>query len=113
MQRWGATTLLFQRTSQLQNYNQHLPITNALALWQFGILATVGVIFDPAVFMSEAEYQEETGKSLNDIQQIIEELYIHMIAACSSSTEDQAALIADCFECLSDLCKPLTASNGV
>ena len=36
-----------------------------------------------------------------------------MIAACSSSAEDQAALITDRLDCLSDLSKPLTASNGV
>lgn len=36
-----------------------------------------------------------------------------MIAACSSSAEDQAALISDRLECLSDLSKPLEASNGV
>ena len=103
--------------SMLANYQ----CTRTLAIWHdhasiLGsgyILVTVGVIFDPAVFMSEAEYQVKTGKSLNDIQQIIEEPYIHMTAACSSSAEDQVALISDRLECLSDLSKPLKASNGV
>ena len=96
----------YQRTRTLAIWHDHASI-----LGSGYILVTVGVIFDPAVFMSEAEYQAKTGKSLNDIQQIIEEPYIHMIAACSSSAEDQAALIADHFECLSDFCKPLTASQ--
>ena len=96
----------YQRTRTLAIWHDHASI-----LGSEYILVTVGVIFDSAVFMSEAEYQAKTGKSLNDIQQIIEEPYIHMIAACSSSAEDQAALIADHFECLSDFCKPLTASR--
>ena len=126
MQSLGATTSYITvpdniTTADLRSMLANYQRTRTLAIWHdhasiLGsgyILVTVGVIFDPAVFISEAEYQVKTGKSLNDIQQIIEEPYIHMIAACSSSAEDQVALISDRLECLSDLSKPLKASNGV
>jgi len=61
----------YQRTRTLGIWHDHASI-----LGSGYILVTVGVIFDPAVFMTEAEYQAKTGKKLSDIQQIIEEPYI-------------------------------------
>lgn len=103
-----STLAKYQRTRTLGIWHDHASI-----LGSGYILVTVGVIFDPVVFINEEEYQAKVGRRLTDIQQIIEEPYIHMIVACSSSTEDQAALIPDRLECLSDLSKSLTASNSV
>ena len=78
------------------------------------ILFAVWVVYDPAMFYSQAEWQQQqTGQSGANIQSLVEEPVIYMIAPSSSSPADQLALVGDRIECLQELSRPVTASNGV
>jgi len=56
------------------------------------VLVTVGIVFDPAMFLSDVEYKAKA-RRVADIQQIVEEPNIHVIVLGSSSAEDQASII--------------------
>ena len=96
-----------QRTRTLAVWHDHASI-----LGTGFVLVTVGIIFDPAVFLSDVEYKAKARK-VADIQQIVEEPNIHVIVLGSSSAEDQASIIPDRVDCLLDMAEPLTTSNGV
>ena len=95
--------------------------TRTLAIWhdhstilQTGyILFAVWVVYDSAVFLTEAEYKTKTGKHVDNIQALIEEPEIYMIAPSSSSPTDQLALIGDRLECLHELTSTTKTSRGV
>ena len=53
--------------------------------------------------MAEQEYKDRTSTDLSGIRGIVEKPYVHIIAAGSSSAEDQAAVIPDQTEYLRDL----------
>lgn len=63
--------------------------------------------------MTEHEYKQITGKDVSDLQAIIEKPHIYIIAAGSSSAEDQAAVLPDPTECLHDLAHACTSSKGI
>ena len=96
-----------QRTRTLAVWHDHASI-----LGTGFVLVTVGIIFDPAVFLSDVEYKAKARK-VADIQQIVEEPNIHVIVLGSSSAEDQASIIPDRVDCLLDMAEPSTISNGV
>ena len=48
-----------------------------------------------------------------DIQSEIKQPEVHMLALCSSSIKDHAALLPEQVACLHDLNTPIVASNGV
>ena len=106
---------------QLQSEITTLQRNRTLAVWhdhstipQTGyILFAIWVIYDPAVFFTENEYKAKTGKNITNLQGIIEEPAIYMIAPSGSSPTDQLALVGDRLECLEELSKPTVASNGV
>ena len=105
---------------QLQSEIATLQRNRTLAVWydhsilQTGyILFAKWVIYDPAVFFTENEYKAKTGKNITNLQGIIEEPAIYMIAPSSSSPTDQLALVGDRLERLQELSKPTVASNGV
>ena len=93
---------------QLQSEIATLQRSRTLAVWhdhstilQTGyILFAIWVIYDPAVFFTENEYKAKTGKNITNLQGIIEEPAIYMIAPSSSSPTDQLALVGDRLECL-------------
>jgi len=96
--------------------------TRAIALWhdhstilkQGYILFAVWVVYDPAVFLSESEYYHKTKIAVKNIQTIVEQPKIYMIAPCTSSPSDQLSLTVDRIECLHELSeKPVSASNGI
>lgn len=66
-------------------------------------MITVHVVYDKAVFLTNEEYRHKTGKRAN--VQCQPEIY--MLVLGSSSVEDQAAIIPDHIECLSDLVNPV------
>lgn len=65
--------------------------------------------------MSEEQYTYKTGKAVKCvcIQQLVGEPLIHIIAAGTSSIQDQASLIPDRVDCLEDFSQPLVSSNRV
>lgn len=77
------------------------------------IMITVSVLYDPAMFLSNDEYNAKTGKSIHNIQEQVEQPHLYTLAASSSSISDQLALIADRVDCLDDLPKVVKTSEGV
>ena len=66
------------------------------------------------MFYTQAEWVErETRQSRANIQSLVEEPMIYMIAPCSFSPVDQLALVGDRLECLQELSLPVKASNGI
>ena len=59
------------------------------------ILFAVWVIYDTAVFPTEAEYKTKSGRQIPSVQSIIEEPEIYMLAPSSSSLSDQSALVSE------------------
>lgn len=106
-------------TEVLKGLLNHLQHHRTLAMWhdhstilQTGyILFTLSIDYDPAVFFTEEEYRLKTGKKVN-IQAIIEEPEIYMLAPSTSSGSDQLALISDRLEDLADLDVPCISING-
>ena len=76
------------------------------------ILITVHIAYDPAVFLTQVEYEEKNGKGLS-IQSIVERPKLYIVAAGSSSCEDQIAILQDRIDCLHDLPAEISATNGV
>ena len=76
------------------------------------LLVTAHVAYDPAVFYTQSEHEETHGKSPS-IQSLVERPKLYIMAAGSSSVEDQVAIIQDRIDCLHELSANLTASNGV
>ena len=74
-------------------------------------MITVHVVYDKAVFITNEEYHHKTGKRAN-VQCQVEQPEIYMLVLGSSSVEDQAAVIPDRIECLSDLANPVVTING-
>ena len=74
-------------------------------------MITVHVIYDKAVFLKNEEYHHKTGKCAN-VQCQVEQPEINMLVLGSSSVEDQATIIPDRLECLSDLVNPVITTNG-
>ena len=101
------TTLSLQRMSMLAMWHDHSTI-----LRTGYILFAVWVVYDPALFYTQTEWtQRQTGKCRN-IQSLVEEPMIYMIAPSRSSPTDQLALIGDRIERLQELSQPMRASTG-
>ena len=110
-----------QSTDELRERLKSIQRSRSLLLWHdhatlLGsgyIMVTVSVLYDPAVFLSIEEYKAKTGKQVDNLQQIIEEQHIHMLALGSSSVSDQLALIGDRVDCLVELEATIQSSRGV
>ena len=102
---------------ELRERFKMLQRTRTLALWHdhatllgLGIvMITVHVVFDPAVFYTQSEWND---RSLN-LQSTIESPLIYMLCVSSSSAEDQAAFLQDRINCLNSLSDSIPASNEV
>ena len=77
------------------------------------ILFAVWIVYDPIVFLTEGEYTATSGQSISDLQEIIEEPVIYMIAPSSSSPDEQLALVPDRCECLTQLSQPIETQTGI
>ena len=102
-----AITML-QRTRTLALWHDHSTIL------QTGyILFAVWVVYDPAVFYTQDQWRNmHTQQNKVHIQSLVEEPMIYMVAPSSSSPVDQLALVGDHVECLKELSKPITTSDG-
>ena len=67
------------------------------------VLATVKVVYDPAIFKSESDVNQRTAQSIPDLQAYTEESEIHVLAMNSSSIENQAPLTSDRMEYICEL----------
>lgn len=102
-----STTKLFQRSRSLVLWHDHGTVLHLGC-----ILLTVHVAYDPAVFLTQHEYETKHTHTTS-IQSLVETPSIYMLAAGSSSTEDQVALLQDRLDCLFDLSTEISSSNGV
>ena len=71
------------------------------------------VIYDPIVFFTDDEYTNQTGQSVSNLQEVIEEPLIYMIAPSSSSPDEQLALVPERCECLQQLSQPIISQSGI
>ena len=97
----------FQRTRSLVMWHDHGTILGLGC-----IILTVHVAYDSAVFYTQAEYDAKHGKSPS-IQSLVERPVIHLMAAGSSSVEDQLALLQERLDCLDDLSTVITSSSNI
>jgi len=110
-----------QTTAELREQVKHLQRCrhllmrhdHATILGSGYILITVTVLYDPLVFMNDAEYMAKTGKRICNIQQVVEEPHIHMIAVGSLSVFDQLAIIGDRVDCLYELPTKIKSTKGM
>ena len=77
------------------------------------ILFTIWTIHDPKLFISEDEYAALSGQQITNLQEVIEEPMVYMIAPSTSSPEYQIALVPDRVECLMELSQPILLNCGV
>ena len=95
-----------QRHRHLAMWHDHSTILN-----KGMIMVTVNVLYDRAVFLSNEEYHQKSGRSVN-VQAEVEQPAVYMLTLGSSSVEDQSALIPERVECLPEMAHPISASNG-
>ena len=78
------------------------------------VMITAHILYDPAVFYTQAEIDAKQGLPAHtNIQATVENPIIHILAACSSSVDDQAAIVQDRVDCLPELADPLKTSGGI
>ena len=95
--------------------------TRSLAMWHdhgtvlgLGVvMITIHIVYDREVFYTQAELESNEAKSQVSVQATVESLEIHILIACSSAVDDQAAIIQDRVDCLLSLSEPLTTSGGI
>ena len=88
---------------ELRELVRKLERTRTIAIWHdhstvLGkgyILITAKVLYDTAVCKTQSEIQEELGRTTPNLQSLIEEPEVHMLAMCTFTVEDQTALIGD------------------
>ena len=77
------------------------------------VMVTVHIMYDPVVFYTDEEYlQLNPGVIDVNVQAEVEQPEIHLLALCSSSVEDQTALIGDRLSCL-ELSEPVKTDTGI
>ena len=96
--------------------------TRGIAIWHdHGTLLGLGVVmitahilYDPAVFFTQAEiHSKQLTHAQTNLQATIENPLIHMFVACSSGVDDQASIVQDRIDCLMELADPLETSQGI
>ncbi len=98
----------YQRGRSLALWHDHATI-----LGSGFILITVHTIYDAAVFLTNAEYEQLHGERNVDVQAVVEQPEIYLLALGSSSVEDQAALVGDRLDCMIQLSSTVVATNGI
>ena len=99
---------------------RHLERTRHLAVWHDHssvlsngyMLFTINIVYDNAAFKQLDEIAPEHKPSIS-LQEYVEEPRLCMIAICSSSVDDQAALIPDRVDALMELSEPICTSKGI
>lgn len=93
---WHGRLARFQRSRSLVLWHDHGTILHL----------GVHVAYDPALF---EEYEVKTGCTSS----LVETPTVYLLAAGSSSVEDQIAILQDRLDCLLDLSTEISSSNGV
>ena len=75
-------------------------------------LGTRLILYDPAVFFTNSEYQQNTQTPV-DVQTEVERPEVYMLVLGSSSIEDQAAVLPDRIDCLHDLAELVVTTSGI
>ena len=96
----------------------NLSTTRHLQLWHDAsclsnhgyILFTINALYDPAVYFSDSEYEQISGKNIN-VQNEIEKPQLYIVGRCRSNGE-QLAYVETRLECLHKLAKG-TESKGI
>lgn len=107
-------------TNNLRKKIMKLQRTLTLAVWHdhatllgLGILLmTVHVVYDPAVFITQQEYDARKSKP-TCVQSIIERPALYIITAGSSSVDDQASILPDRVDCLKDLTQAIQGASNI
>jgi len=76
------------------------------------IFITVRVLYDPAVFLTQEEKNQQY-PSITNIQALIETPEIHMVGVTSSGHAEQAVLIPHRLPCIQELSDSFHTSSGV
>lgn len=97
-----------QRTRNIIVWHDHATILGLGC-----ITITAHIAYDTAVFYTQTEWNRMHDEEQVDIQSTIEQPVFYMVAASSSSMEDQASLLPDRLECLQTLSEPVTTSTNV
>jgi hypothetical protein len=72
----------------------------------------VACLYDPAIYYTDEEYEQMTGKKIN-IQAKIETPSVYIVARSSSSDNEQLWYVDTRLECLQDLSEPVRLESGV
>jgi len=70
-------------------------------------------VYDLAVFMTESEYLATSEEAVSNLQQLIEEPELYIVALSSSSPSDQLAIIPDRVDDLLELSDSIGTSHGI
>ena len=97
-----------QRTRHLLFWHDHATI-----LGRGYVMVTVTTIYNPLLYLTQDEYVSKKGKRIQNLQALIEEPHVYLLAHSSSSVADQLSLIADRVDCLYELSKTTTTSTGI
>lgn len=76
------------------------------------LVCLVTCLYDPAVFLTNAEYEIKSGQKIS-VQSIIETPEVHFIARCGSSDGEQLMYIETRCECIRELKQPLMLDGGI
>ena len=96
----------YQRQRSLVVWHDHATLLNRGFL-----MVTVHTLYDKAVYFTDREYLERTGNKVN-VQAEVEQPEVHLLVLSSSTISDQAAIIGDRLESLTDLTAPVKSSGG-
>lgn len=76
------------------------------------MVCLVSCLYDPAFYLTDEEYKAKTGKAIN-IQRVIEQPQLHIVARCSSSDVEQLAYSETRLQCITDLKRNLSTTEKV
>ena len=100
--------LQISRTRHLQIWHDHSTLANT---GHIIFTCTVNCLYDPAIYMTNEEYKEATGKNIN-VQGEVEKPQVYIVARCRSCDIEQLAYVETRLCCLQHLQKNLKTTNG-
>ena len=104
---------------QLKEELKRLERSRHLMMWHdnstvanHGYLACLtATLYDPAVFLTNAEYEAKTGKTVC-VQTMVEKPKVYFIARCSSAEAEQIAYSDTRLSCIQETAQKLKTNNG-
>lgn len=83
-------------TRHLQIWHDHSTLANT-----GHIISTVNCLYDPAIYITDEEYEEAAGKMAN-VQAEVEKPHVYIVARCRSCDAEQLVYVETCLCCLQD-----------